>query len=60
MNIVFGELVGDFNNYFVPGNDVSEDSFKSTVNKNSLYIFYLFIGKFVLTYIAMVARSTRP
>ncbi|KAK1141050.1 hypothetical protein N8T08_009623 [Aspergillus melleus] len=44
MNIVFGELVGDFNEYFVDGNQMSEDSFKSTVDKNSLYILYLFIG----------------
>ncbi|PLB46368.1 putative ABC multidrug transporter [Aspergillus steynii IBT 23096] len=53
MNIVFGQLVGDFNDYFIPGKEMSEDTFKSTVNKNSLYILYLFIGKFVLTYIAM-------
>lgn len=54
MNIVFGALVGEFNDYFVDGNSLSEDAFKSTVNKNSLYIFYLFIAKFVLTYISMV------
>ncbi|KAL2864303.1 ABC transporter ATP-binding protein [Aspergillus lucknowensis] len=53
MNIVFGNLVGDFNGYFIPGSDVTEDKFKSAVSRNSLFIVYLFIGKFVLTYVSM-------
>ncbi|MCJ1287352.1 hypothetical protein MMC26_006701 [Xylographa opegraphella] len=52
LNIVFGGLVGDFNNYFVPGNDVTESDFKSSISQSALYIVYLFIGKFVLTYVA--------
>ncbi|KAL4904152.1 hypothetical protein BDW74DRAFT_32483 [Aspergillus multicolor] len=55
MNIIFGNLVGDFNAYFLPDSDVTESRFKSTVNKNSLYLVYLFIGKFVLTYIYMLS-----
>ncbi|RAL01225.1 ABC transporter ATP-binding protein [Aspergillus ibericus CBS 121593] len=54
MNIVFGRLVGGFNEYFMPGTNVSEQTFKATVNQDSLYIVYLFIGKFVLTYISMI------
>ncbi|KAJ5142531.1 uncharacterized protein N7515_001318 [Penicillium bovifimosum] len=54
MNIVFGKLVGDFNQYFVPGAAPSEETFKASINQNSLYIVYLFIGKFVLTYISMI------
>ncbi|OOQ85102.1 lipid A export ATP-binding/permease protein msbA [Penicillium brasilianum] len=54
MNIVFGSLVGDFNQYFIPGAAPSEESFKASINKSSLYIVYLFIGKFVLTYVSMI------
>ncbi|KAL4939131.1 hypothetical protein BDV06DRAFT_231251 [Aspergillus oleicola] len=44
MNIVFGNLVGDFNAYFLPKSEVTD-----------LYLVYLFIGKFVLTYIYMLS-----
>ncbi|OQE00226.1 hypothetical protein PENVUL_c056G09687 [Penicillium vulpinum] len=54
MNIVFGKLVGNFNAYFIPGSGITEQSFKSSVNQDSLYIVYLFIGKFCLTYISMI------
>ncbi|KAJ5593123.1 hypothetical protein N7537_010027 [Penicillium hordei] len=54
MNIVFGQLVGNFNEYFIPGSGITEQSFKSSVNQNSLYIVYLFVGKFCLTYISMI------
>ncbi|RLM00382.1 hypothetical protein CFD26_106875 [Aspergillus turcosus] len=53
MNIVFGNLVGNFNGYFMPGTRVTEAEFKSSVNKLSLYIVYLFIAKFCLTYFSM-------
>ncbi|OAG39811.1 hypothetical protein AYO21_05876 [Fonsecaea monophora] len=52
MNIVFGDLVKDFNGYFLPNSTVTEGQFKSAINKNSLYLVYLFIGRFVLTYIS--------
>ncbi|KAJ5965861.1 hypothetical protein N7481_012575 [Penicillium waksmanii] len=54
MNIVFGNQVGNFNQYFTPGSSLNEETFKATVNRNSLYIVYLFIGKFALTYVSMV------
>ncbi|KAL4892052.1 P-loop containing nucleoside triphosphate hydrolase protein [Aspergillus ambiguus] len=53
MNIVFGNLVGEFNGYFMRGTTVTEDQFKASVNNLSLYIVYLFIGKFALTYFSM-------
>lgn len=53
MNIIFGHLVGSFNNYFIPGSTVTTDQFLSGVNSNALYFFYLFIGKFILGYIAI-------
>lgn len=34
MNIVFGRIVGDFNSYFTPDTNLSEETFKSSVNKN--------------------------
>ncbi|KAL4739048.1 P-loop containing nucleoside triphosphate hydrolase protein [Aspergillus similis] len=43
MNIVFGNIVGDFNAYFIPDSGVT-----------NLYLIYLFIGKFVLTYVYML------
>lgn len=53
MNIVFGKLVGNFANYFIPGTNVTKAEFQASVNKNTLYIVYLFIGKFVMSYISM-------
>jgi hypothetical protein len=32
MNIVFGNLVGEFNGYFTPGTTVTEDEFKASVS----------------------------
>ncbi|KAL2022705.1 hypothetical protein VTK56DRAFT_4786 [Thermocarpiscus australiensis] len=50
MNILFGRLVGDFNNYFTP-NAQTADQFTSQVNRMSLYMFALFIARFGLNYI---------
>ncbi|KAF7592329.1 hypothetical protein BBP40_000385 [Aspergillus hancockii] len=47
MNILFGNLVGEFNGYFSPGTSVTEAQFKA------LFIVYLFIAKFTLTYFSM-------
>lgn len=59
MNIIFGRLIGTFNEYFIPGSHVTEGQFKANVDRESLYIFCLFLGKFTLTYIAMFcARIT--
>lgn len=50
MNIVFGRLVGDFNNYFTPSAQ-SADNFSAQINRMSLYMFALFIARFGLNYI---------
>ena len=55
MNIVFGNLVTDFNGYFIPDSGVTERTFKAAVSRNTLFFVYLFIGKFTLTYIGMLA-----
>ncbi|KAL2858513.1 P-loop containing nucleoside triphosphate hydrolase protein [Aspergillus pseudoustus] len=57
MNIVFGQQVGTLNQYSTPGSALEEDQFTRTINRNSLYIVYLFIGKFVLTYVSMVTMK---
>ncbi|KAH7124162.1 multidrug resistance protein 14 [Dendryphion nanum] len=50
MALIFGNLVNLFN-----GNPpVSPEEFRSSVNKNSLYFVYLFIGKFACVYISAV------
>lgn len=54
MNIFFGNLVGNFNGYFIPNGGVSKAEFKHSVSMNALYIIYLFIAKFFLMYIALV------
>ncbi|KAF3055621.1 Multidrug resistance protein 1B [Daldinia childiae] len=51
MNVVFGALVGDFNGYFLPVPTQTEAQFRASLNRNALYIFILFIARFVLTYI---------
>ncbi|KAK4164700.1 ABC transporter [Cladorrhinum sp. PSN259] len=51
MNVVFGKLVAQFNDHSTPGSTQSEDEFKSLLNKQSLYLLALFIGRFGLSYI---------
>ncbi|CAI7603823.1 unnamed protein product [Penicillium manginii] len=53
MNIIFGQLVGKFGNYFLPHSTTTESEFKASVSRLSLFIVYLFIAKFVLTYFSM-------
>lgn len=50
MNVVFGRLVGDFNQYFTP-NAQTADDFSAQINRMSLYMFGLFIARFGLNYI---------
>ncbi|KAL5043629.1 hypothetical protein BDW71DRAFT_210141 [Aspergillus fruticulosus] len=51
MNIVFGNLVGDFNAYFIPDSGVTKSQFNAAP---SLFLIYLFIAKFILTYVYML------
>ncbi|GKU07403.1 unnamed protein product [Fusarium langsethiae] len=63
MTIVFGEFTGRFADF--AGGSVDPDGFKSEVNSFVLWFIYLFVGKFVLAYIATTAitisgiRTTR-
>jgi ATP-binding cassette, subfamily B (MDR/TAP), member 1 len=59
MNIVFGKLVANFNNYF-GANAQTEEEFNAQVNRQSLYMFALFIARFGLNYINKVRTSLGP
>ncbi|KAK3360687.1 P-loop containing nucleoside triphosphate hydrolase protein [Lasiosphaeria hispida] len=51
LNVVFGQLVGQFNDYFTPGTTQTRDEFEAVLNRQSLYILALFIGRLGLGYI---------
>ncbi|KAK4456597.1 P-loop containing nucleoside triphosphate hydrolase protein [Cladorrhinum samala] len=54
MTIVFGNLQGTFQDYFVPGSTVTYDEFTGKLGSMCLYFVYLAIGEFVTSYIATV------
>ncbi|ENI01964.1 hypothetical protein COCC4DRAFT_175713 [Bipolaris maydis ATCC 48331] len=54
MTVVFGQLVGKFTDYFTPGTSVTSSEFQDEVDGLTLYLLYLFIGKFVLSYVSML------
>ncbi|USP79352.1 P-loop containing nucleoside triphosphate hydrolase protein [Curvularia clavata] len=54
-NYLVCNLVGNFTNYFIPGSNVTRHEFEAEINKLALYILYLFIGKFAMSYISMLA-----
>ncbi|KAF5019025.1 hypothetical protein F66182_8975 [Fusarium sp. NRRL 66182] len=51
MNVVFGQFVGEFADYFLPGSTTSRSDFDKSINKLALYMFFLFLGRFILNYI---------
>ncbi|PZD22793.1 MdlB, ABC-type multidrug transport system, ATPase and permease component, partial [Pyrenophora tritici-repentis] len=54
MNVVFGQLVGSFTTYFIPGTTMTSREFQAEVNRLTLYLVCLFIAKFFLSYISML------
>jgi ATP-binding cassette, subfamily B (MDR/TAP), member 1 len=52
MNVIFGRLVNGFNNYFTPGAQQTLADFNHLLNKQSLYIFILFLARFFLNYVS--------
>jgi ATP-binding cassette subfamily B (MDR/TAP) protein 1 len=52
--------VSTFTNYFIPGNTITKNEFQAQFNQGALFIVYLFIGKFVMSYIAMVRTASPP
>src|ERR1700761_8631936 len=52
MNIVLGRLVNGFNSYFSPTAPPTQASFNHLLNRQSLYIFILFLARFSLNYVS--------
>jgi ATP-binding cassette subfamily B (MDR/TAP) protein 1 len=48
MNIIFGQLVGQFVHHFKESSAISSDEFQQILNKQALYIMALFIGRWGL------------
>jgi ATP-binding cassette subfamily B (MDR/TAP) protein 1 len=54
MNIVFGHLATHFSAYFTPGSTITKAQFLHILSQQTLYIVYLFIVRWVLSYISML------
>ena len=54
MNIVFGHLATHFSAYFTPDSTITKAQFLHILSQQVLYIVYLFIGRWVLSYISML------
>ncbi|KAL2757625.1 hypothetical protein ACRALDRAFT_1047647 [Sodiomyces alcalophilus JCM 7366] len=49
MNVIFGQLVGQFTGYFMEPSTLSRSDFESLLDRQALYIMALFLGRFGLT-----------
>jgi ABC-type multidrug transport system fused ATPase/permease subunit len=54
MNIVFGHLATHFSAYFTFDSTTTKEQFLHILSQQTLYIVYLFIGRWVLSYISML------
>ncbi|KAI1074219.1 P-loop containing nucleoside triphosphate hydrolase protein [Whalleya microplaca] len=48
MNIIFGQLVGQFTDYFKDSATIPHDDFEQILNRQALYIMALFLGRWGL------------
>jgi ATP-binding cassette subfamily B (MDR/TAP) protein 1 len=55
--LIFGQLVGDFTSYFSEGTTITEAKFMDAVTKSTIYMVYLGLARFILSYISMVRGS---
>lgn len=51
MNVIFGQLVGQFTGYFAPVPTTTRAEFERLLDRQALYIMALFLGRFFLNYI---------
>ncbi|KAF8473304.1 multidrug resistance protein 2 [Kalaharituber pfeilii] len=58
MVIPFGEMSTTITDYQTPGSTISDDRFRSEIDRLCLFFVYLFIGKFIAGYIAMACFRT--
>lgn len=54
MFLVFGRLVGSFTGYFTQGSGITKGHFEHQFDRNSLHMVFLFIARFVSSYVSMV------
>jgi ATP-binding cassette, subfamily B (MDR/TAP), member 1 len=54
MFLIFGRLVNNFTDYFIPGTTTTQAEFQQAVDHNALYLVYIFIGKWFLSYISLL------
>jgi len=59
MNVVFGQLVGQFNDFDTPNTTQTQGDFEALLDKQSVYLLALFVGRFGLSYINKVGLLTR-
>ncbi|KAK2796671.1 hypothetical protein FQN51_009112 [Onygenales sp. PD_10] len=59
MNVVFGNLVDDFNGYFIPGSGVTKDDFTGAVNRNVLAVPGLSIHWKICAWVHFNGKSIR-
>ncbi|KAM5363134.1 hypothetical protein ACJZ2D_012184 [Fusarium nematophilum] len=57
MNVVFGQFVDEFSDYFQPDSTTPRKEFEKSIDKLALYMFFLFLGRFVLNYINKASPS---
>ncbi|TVY22546.1 ABC transporter [Lachnellula hyalina] len=55
MNVVFGNLLNNFGEYFIANTTVTKAEFTKSLNRQTLYIVYLFIARWALSYFSMFA-----
>ncbi|KAK7432704.1 ABC transporter bea3 [Neonectria magnoliae] len=51
MNVVFGNFTKEFSDYFLPDSTTTRAEFEKSLDKLSLYMFFLFLGRLILNYI---------
>jgi ATP-binding cassette, subfamily B (MDR/TAP), member 1 len=54
MNIIFGHLSTHFSAYFTPGSTTTQAQFLRILSQQTLYLVYIFIARWVLSYISML------
>ncbi|OLN88148.1 Leptomycin B resistance protein pmd1-like protein 1 [Colletotrichum chlorophyti] len=51
LNVIFGQLVNEFNGFMAQDGSSSNDEFKRMADKQALYLFILFLARFALNYV---------
>ncbi|QSZ33883.1 hypothetical protein DSL72_005457 [Monilinia vaccinii-corymbosi] len=54
MNVVFGELVGHFSGFYNSDSGETKELFTQAINQNVIYVLYLFLGRLLLDYVAVL------